>query len=1294
MDFYDIAVKNSGSRTAPVTTLYPDWQARRWSDLMVRGGQFYAVWDEEEKLWTTDLFRLIQMVDKEMIEAKEPYSEKHASETVKVALMRDNSSMLLRGFNGFCKDAGSWWKPLDAKLIFANQESSRTDYVSSKIPYELRKAPTPCWDELTSVLYDPEELRKIMWVVGCVVAGETRRIQKMVLFSGAGGKGKSTMLDIITKLFPGHWGSYMVRDVMSRSNQFQLAAFKKNHLVMVDHEADFSLRFSDSSSLKMLISHDELLMNEKGVQQYNMSFNGLLFAATNKEVMLEDSQDGLIRRLLDVIPTGNLVPRVRYDQLVRGIDTELGGIAYSCLKVYQEMGHSYYDKYQPTALIRKSSSVYDFIGEYFNEFVEREYILAGDAMDWYRAYSEKRALKQPLSFTAFKKELETYFDEFHLRKKIDGKNLRSVYMGFKIDRFMDEIDEPEFIEPEQTIPEWLNLKEQESPLDILAADMPAMYAIQREDGWGGETKWANNKKTLKDIDTSRPHWVQYPIDHIVIDFDIKDADGNKSYELNQRAAAEWPPTYCETSQGGAGLHLHYFYEGDATQLAPVMPDNKNVEIKVYTGNASDRRRLSRCNTHDISKIPVGSLPIKEKKQVINTEFVETEKSLRRSIEKALRKEVHPNTASNVDFIAKLLDDAYSAGVVYDVSDLRGRVQTLAARSTNQSLRCMKLVTKMKFASEKTVEEASDIQTEPEDQAAPIAFFDIEVFPNLLLICWKILGEDKKVGTLINPTPSELEPLFKLRLVGFNNRMYDNHILMGRYQGDTIEECYKRSQRIIMKKDRDAYIPSAYGLSYGDIRDISSTPMKSLKKWEIELGIHHQELALDWTEPQPEERWEEIGKYCANDVEATEQVWLKSKSDVKAREILSTMSGLPFNDTTRKHASKILFGVTNGDDHKKEFQYTDLSEMFPGYEFKRFGGSGEYTEDDYTDTTRKEIHESTYRGEVVGEGGYVYSEPGYYEDVALIDVASMHPTSIEQLNLFGEYTKNFSDIKAARVAIKHGEWDKARTMLDGKLAPFLNDESEAKALSNALKLVINKVYGFTSATFDNTFLDKRNVDNIVAKRGALFMIDLKNYVQEEGFTVAHIKTDSIKIPNATPEIIEKVMEFGKKYGYDFEHEATYKRMVLLDRAQYIALDDEGWHATGKAFLRPFVFKSLFSHEDFDWKDYAVDFSVQTSLWLDYNEGLPEGEHDRHHVGKVGLFYPVIDGVGGAELVRQDKDDEERFSYASGAKDQRWMEVEHLESREREDWIDISYHQKFVDDVTTLIEQYIPVKELTA
>ena len=149
----------------------------------------------------------------------------------------------------------------------------------------------------------------------------------------------------------------------------------------------------------------------------------------------------------------------------------------------------------------------------------------------------------------------------------------------------------------------------------------------------------------------------------------------------------------------------------------------------------------------------------------------------------------------------------------------------------------------------------------------------------------------------------------------------------------------------------------------------------------------------------------------------------------------------------------------------------IEPFFPGYKFD-FG-------------------KSTYKTEEVGEGGYVYSEPGMYGNVALLDIASMHPASIIAEDLFGSsYTKTFSDIVNARLAIKHDDIDKAKKMLDGKLEKHLQDEKSISGLSNALKIAINSVYGLTAASFENAFKDPRNKDNIVAKRGALFMINLQ------------------------------------------------------------------------------------------------------------------------------------------------------------------------------------------------------------
>lgn len=293
----------------------------------------------------------------------------------------------------------------------------------------------------------------------------------------------------------------------------------------------------------------------------------------------------------------------------------------------------------------------------------------------------------------------------------------------------------------------------------------------------------------------------------------------------------------------------------------------------------------------------------------------------------------------------------------------------------------------------------------------------------------------------------------------------------------------------------------------------------------------------------------------------------------------------------------------------------------------------------------------------------------------------------------EFTKRFQEIRDARVAIKHKDFDAARKMLDGKLAKYLDDENAAADLAQALKIAINSVYGLTSASFDNPFRDRRNKDNIVAKRGALFMVNLKHEVQKRGFIVAHIKTDSIKIPDATPEIIQFVMDYGKEYGYIFEHEATYDRMCLVNNAVYIAKYKDGkhageWTATGTQFQIPYVFKTLFSKEPIVLEDMCETKSVATALYLDRNENVPEGEHDYHFIGKVGNFCPIKPGCGGGELLRESKDKDGNLKYdsATGAKDYRWLESEMVRALGKENDIDRSYYNKLVDAAVEDISHY--------
>ena len=311
-------------------------------------------------------------------------------------------------------------------------------------------------------------------------------------------------------------------------------------------------------------------------------------------------------------------------------------------------------------------------------------------------------------------------------------------------------------------------------------------------------------------------------------------------------------------------------------------------------------------------------------------------------------------------------------------------------------------------------------------------------------------------------------------------------------------------------------------------------------------------------------------------------------------------------------------------------------------------------------------------------------------MALLDIASMHPTSIEILNLFGKYTSKFSDLKKARMAIKRRDFDAARKMLNGRLVPYLENEDGADKLAYALKIVINIVYGLTSASFPNPFRDNRNKDNIVAKRGALYMIDLKHALMEKGYTVAHIKTDSVKIPGGTSQAITFVKKHGKKYGYDFEHETTFDKFCLVNDAVYIARTGTAWTAVGSQFQHPFIFKSLFSGEELAFDDYCESKSVlQGTMYLDREEHEKDEELDHRsmrHIGRTGRFVPVQEGGGTLYRVKED-----RFFAVTGTKGYQWIEAEIAHSMP-DLKIDMSYFEKLKTDAVKTIEQFGPLEEL--
>ena len=1227
MDFYEIKERALKSGT---TEVRPAWRVLRFKDLMIRGKSFYAVYNPETHFWSTDEYDLTRIVDADVARRFKEASER-IDGTVWARYLGDYDSKAYADYKAWMSKLPDTYHPLDSRILFSDQIPRREDYATRTLSYSLSDGPCPAYEELMSTLYDPDEREKLEWAIGSVFTGDSTWIQKFFVLYGSSGSGKSTILNLISRLLDGHIGQFDAAALGRPSDQFALEPFKSNPRVAIQHDGNLA-RIADNSRLNSLVSHEMMVMNEKGKSLYTFRSEALLFVGTNLPVRITDSKSGLTRRLIDVEPSGRKLDIRRYKELVAWIEDERGAIVKHCMDLYKSKGPSYYDDYKPVGMMSKTNPIFNFLDFYQEELDDAYGVPLKRIYGMYKEYSQTYSDGNMYPMYKFKDEIRDYFEEFHDRIMVNGVHRRKVYKGLLKSKFSQGE------KSESPIPDWTDMSERDSYLDELYRDQPAQYA--NENGLPAY-RWDDVTTTLKDLDTRKEHYVLVPERDIVIDIDL-DKDRTRCLE----EARKWIPSYAELSRSGGGVHIHYRYPGDPSELSRMVAPG--VECKVYSGKSALRRRLTECTDHQgLTEVEVGYLPVKEQ-PVIKQEVMRSEKSIRKLISRNLRKEIHPGTKPSIDFIKKILDDAYESGMAYDVSDIRQKVLTFAMRSTHQADYCIKLVQEMHFSSEHDHEEEFE---EPTDDDTPI-IFDVEVFPNLFLVNWKVRGSDE-IQRMINPTPNEISDLAEKRLVGFNNRRYDNHILYGRILGYSNEQLYHLSRKIINNLIKEGF-REAYNLSYTDIYDFAAKK-QSLKKWEIELGIHHKELGLPWDQPVPEDQWEEVAAYCDNDVIATEKVWDHLEADWEARQILASIAGLPVNSSTNNLTTRIIF---QGQRNTQQYlRYTDLSEMFPGYKY--------------------EYGKSTYRGEEVGEGGYVYAEPGYHENVALLDIASMHPTSIENLQVFGPYTKRYSELKRARILIKHKELDEARKILNGALAPYLDDESNLDALAYALKIALNSTYGLTAAKFDNPLRDPRNVDNIVAKRGALFMVDLKHFVQEKGYTVAHIKTDSIKIPNADDRIISEVFEFGRRYGYVFEHEATYDRMVLANDAVYIAHDKDGWHATGKQFQEPIVFKTLFSGDPLDLEDVAQTRSVTTRMLLEF------GENDRKFVGRVGSFIPVAPGtLGGGRLVREnhrtDKEGNEVISYGDvgGCKGYLWLDYEDVQG----DWRDVyddRYGRELVD-----------------
>jgi hypothetical protein len=209
------------------------------------------------------------------------------------------------------------------------------------------------------------------------------------------------VLNIVEKLFTGYTTSFEAKALGANGNAFATEAFKHNPLVALQHDGDLS-KIEDNTKLNSIIAHEDMQMNEKYKPSYTARVNAFLLMGTNQPVRISDAKSGIIRRLIDVHPTGVKIPINHYNTLMSRIDFELGAIADHCLGVYRELGKNYYNAYRPLEMMLQTDVFFNYIEANFDVFKAQDNTSLRQAYFLYKEFCSETGLS-----TRFVRSCET-----------------------------------------------------------------------------------------------------------------------------------------------------------------------------------------------------------------------------------------------------------------------------------------------------------------------------------------------------------------------------------------------------------------------------------------------------------------------------------------------------------------------------------------------------------------------------------------------------------------------------------------------------------------------------------------------------------------------------------------------------------------------------------------------------------------------------------------------------------------------------------------------------------------------
>ena len=422
--------------------------------------------------------------------------------------------------------------------------------------------------------------------------------------------------------------------------------------------------------------------------------------------------------------------------------------------------------------------------------------------------------------------------------------------------------------------------------------------------------------------------------------------------------------------------------------------------------------------------------------------------------------------------------------------------------------------------------------------------------------------------------------------GFNNKHYDDWVVLTMILGGS---------NIEVKRHNDFIIDGGNGWEFPfiqfqkkpfqsfDLRDDIADKGLSLKAVEgnLYLPIVESSVSFDIDRPLTPEELEEVIRYCKHDVDATVQLYKAREEYLTSKRIVGSMYGVPEAEalglTNAKLSARVLNAKRVSRSDERDYQIpacldqTLIPEKVLSFfmqirdesipSAKLFGsgkqGSKGLTLDLWLETSAGKCPVTYAWGGVHGAKPAFRAEATADRLIVNYDVASLYPNSM--IN-FGYCSRSMEDPDAYKKLVQ--------TRLAAKKAGD-------KAKANALKLVVNTVYGAMLNEYND--LADRRAGRSVCITNQLAMTQLIVMLAQRCATVdfININTDGIMffIDRKEDDLASRIIaDWSKITGFEMERD-DFARIIQKDVNNYIGITTEGKMKTKGGYV------SLYKGGDF-------------------------------------------------------------------------------------------------------------------